>query len=119
MSVRRIVTDVHHPRPAEAKAFYQDILGLKVVMDQGWIITFENSECDTHPHHQISIGSHGGSGTEMPDMSIEVDDVDLIYARCKEAGCTIKYDLTQEPWGVKRFYVLDPAGKVVNIMAHT
>lgn len=115
MTVRRIVTDISHPRPAEAKAFYQDILGLKVVMDQGWIITFQ-SDCDTQP--QISIGSEGGSGTEMPDVSIEVDDVDLVYSRCKEAGSTIKYDLVEEPWGVKRFFVVDPAGKVVNVLAH-
>lgn len=116
MTVRRIVTDVYHPRPAEVKAFYQEILGLKVVMDQGWIITFA-SESTSQP--QISIGSEGGSGTELPDMSIEVDNVEEVYSKCKDAGCNIKYELTEEPWGVKRFFVEDPAGKVVNILAHT
>jgi uncharacterized glyoxalase superfamily protein PhnB len=33
-------------------------------------------------------------------------------------GFGILYDLTDEPWGVRRFYVRDPFGKVVNILSH-
>ncbi|MEM8947790.1 MAG: VOC family protein [Pseudomonadota bacterium] len=115
MSVRRVVPDVRMDRPEEARAFYQDILGLTVVMDQGWIITFA-SEATAQP--QISVMTEGGSDTAAPDMSIEVDDVDAVYEKARSAGCSIVYDLTDEPWGVRRFYVLDPAGKVVNVLSH-
>ena len=57
-------------------------------------------------------------GTEVPDISIEVDDVDEAYRRMKKAKFKIQYDITNEPWGVRRFYVRDPFGKLVNILSH-
>ena len=51
-------------------------------------------------------------------MSIEVDDVDAVFARAKSMNVPIVYDLTDEPWGVRRFYLRDPAGRLVNVLAH-
>ena len=48
----------------------------------------------------------------------EVDDLDATYQRAQEMGLTIDYELTTEPWGVRRFYVRDPAGKLLNILSH-
>lgn len=67
---------------------------------------------------QFSFLSEGGSGTPVPDLSIEVDDLDNALARIKEAGIPIEYGPTKEPWGVRRFYVRDPFGKLVNILIH-
>jgi catechol 2,3-dioxygenase-like lactoylglutathione lyase family enzyme len=115
MAVKRIVSNFGMPDPDKARAFYHDILGLNVVMDHGWIITF-GSDATTTP--QISIASEGGSGTPVPDISIEVDDVDSIYEKVISANCEIVYALCDEEWGVRRFYVRDPAGKVLNILSH-
>jgi lactoylglutathione lyase len=60
----------------------------------------------------------GGSGTEVPDISVEVDDVDAVYARAERAGLDIVYRLIDEPWGVRRFYVRDPEGRTINILSH-
>ena len=60
----------------------------------------------------------GGSGTPVPDLSIEVDDVDAALAAMKAAGFEIEYGPADEPWGVRRFFVRDPLGKLVNILAH-
>ena len=54
----------------------------------------------------------------VPTLSIEVDDVDAIYRRAQAAGLAIVYDLTDEPWGVRRFYLLDPFGNTINILSH-
>jgi catechol 2,3-dioxygenase-like lactoylglutathione lyase family enzyme len=54
----------------------------------------------------------------VPDLSIEVDDVDRVLAGMKEAGFPIEYGPADEPWGVRRFYVRDPFGKLVNILMH-
>jgi catechol 2,3-dioxygenase-like lactoylglutathione lyase family enzyme len=54
----------------------------------------------------------------VPDLSIEVDDVDAALDRMKKAGIHIEYGPVDEPWGVRRFYVRDPFGKLVNILAH-
>lgn len=115
MTVKRIVVDVASPDVAGTKAFYTALFGLHTVMDQGWIVTLAG---DQPGAPQISIGSEGGSGAPMPDMSIEVDDVDAIHTRAKAMGCTISYALTDEPWGVRRFFVKDPAGKTVNVLQH-
>lgn len=116
MVVRRIVANLAIADPGRARDFYETLLGLEVVMDLGWILTFA-SEAPTTP--QISVASEGGSGTPVPDLSIEVDDVDEIYRRALAAECEIVYDLVDEPWGVRRFYVRDPTGRVVNILAHS
>jgi catechol 2,3-dioxygenase-like lactoylglutathione lyase family enzyme len=115
MKVKRVVTNVAGKRVSAAKRFYQGILGLDLLMDLGWIATYGS---DTKMGIQISFASQGGSGTEVPDISIEVDDVDEAYRRMKKAKFKIEYNLTNEPWGVRRFYVRDPFGKLVNILSH-
>ncbi len=70
MAVKRIVANIAAAEVAVAKAFYGDILGMDVVMDHGWIVTFA-AAASASP--QISIANEGGSGTPVPDLSIEVD----------------------------------------------
>ncbi|WP_028956427.1 VOC family protein [Sulfitobacter sp. 20_GPM-1509m] len=115
MVVKRIVSNIAASSVDAVRAFYADLFDLSVVMDHGWIVTLASGET---AQTQISIASEGGSGTPVPDMSIEVDDVDSVYARAKDLGHTIAYDLTDEPWGVRRFYLRDPAGKLINVLAH-
>ncbi len=115
MKVKRIVADIHTPDIAAAKRFYQGVLGLDVLMDHGWIATYGSSEAMSV---QISFASQGGSGAPTPDLSIEVDDVDAAFERMAEAGFAIEYGPADEPWGVRRFYVRDPFGKLINILAH-
>lgn len=116
MAVKRIVTDIQSTDVAAVRQFYEDVFDLEAVMDQGWIVTLSNG---ASAPTQVSIASHGGSGTDTPDMSIEVDNLEEVYARVKALGHKIVYDIADEPWGVRRFYVQDPAGKVLNVLTHT
>jgi catechol 2,3-dioxygenase-like lactoylglutathione lyase family enzyme len=68
---------------------------------------------------QVSIATQGGSGTPIPDISIEVDDIDAALKGVRKAGFPIEYGPVDEPWGVRRFYVRDPFGKLVNILAQS
>jgi catechol 2,3-dioxygenase-like lactoylglutathione lyase family enzyme len=115
MAVMRIVTNVATDRVELAKRFYGAILGMAVVMDLGWIVTFA-SDGPTTP--QISVAAEGGSGMPVPDISVEVDNFDEVYRRTVAAGCPVEYGPAVEPWGVRRFYVRDPFGRLVNILAH-
>lgn len=90
-------------------------LGLDLLMDHGWIRTY-GSQAEMSV--QVSFASEGGSGTPVPDLSVEVDDVDTALARMRAAGFVIEYGPVDEPWGVRRFYVRDPFGKLVNVLAH-
>ena len=51
-------------------------------------------------------------------MSIEVDDVEAALVRARKAGILIEYGPASEPWGVRRFFVRDPFGKLINILQH-
>jgi uncharacterized glyoxalase superfamily protein PhnB len=53
-----------------------------------------------------------------PDLSIEVEDVEAVHAKAVAGGFEIVYALAEEPWGVRRFFVRDPNGAVVNLMQH-
>lgn len=115
MTVQRIVANIACPDPARARSFYGALLGMEVVMDQGWILTFAT---DVMMHPQVSVASEGGSGAPVPDISIEVDNLDDIYHRVLEAGVHVEYGPVSEPWRVRRFFVRDPCGRLVNILAH-
>ncbi len=116
MAVKRIIANIAAPQPDAACTFYGEVLGLEIVMDHGWIMTFAALPAVIAP--QISIASEGGSGTPVPNFSIEVDDLDDVLGRAKAAGLPIEYGPQQEPWGVRRFYVRDPFGNLVNVLTH-
>jgi catechol 2,3-dioxygenase-like lactoylglutathione lyase family enzyme len=115
VKVKRIVSNIATPDVEKASSFYEEVLGLKVLMDLGWIRTYGSSSKMTI---QMSVMSEGGSGTPVPDISIEVDDVEEALARVRKAGIAIEYGPATEPWGVRRFFVRDPFGKLVNILQH-
>ena len=115
MKVLRIVANIEAPDPTEAQAFYQDLLGLELLMDHGWIKTFGSDQKMTV---QVSVASQGGSGTLVPDLSIEVDDLFSALSKARQADIAIEYGPVEEPWGVRRFYVRDPFGRLINVLQH-
>ena len=115
MAVRRIVANIAAAQTDAARTFYGDVLGMSVVMDMGWIVTFA---ADASAAPQISVATEGGSGTPVPDLSIEVDDLAAVHQRMQTAGFRIEYGPVTEPWGATRFYVRDPFGRLINILEH-
>lgn len=107
--------NLHAQEPGAGRAFYEDVLGLELVMDQGWIVTYAASG---NAMAQLSVMAEDATAPVAPDVSIEVDDVDGAYAAARAAGHEIVHPLTDEPWGVRRFFVRDPHGKVINILGH-
>ena len=116
MAVKRIVTNIPATRLDAARGFYGGVLGLDLVMDHGWILTFAAPAASAPP--QVSVALEGGSGTPVPDLSVEVDDLDDVLERAKAAGFAVEYGPADESWGVRRFFVRDPFGRLVNILGH-
>ena len=115
MVVLRIVPNLPTRDPAALAAFYRDLFELDIVMDHGWIVTVAAS---TKMAPQLGLAREGGAGTPVPDISIEVDDVDRVHAQVVGRGYEIVHPLTSEAWGVRRFFVRDPDGHIVNVLSH-
>jgi catechol 2,3-dioxygenase-like lactoylglutathione lyase family enzyme len=114
MKIRRIVPDVHGD-PAGSRAFYEDVIGLELAMDLGWIVGFASTSNDTA---QLVVMSKDATAQISPDVTIEVEDVDAVHAKAVDRGLENVHPLTDEPWGVRRFFVRDPNGAVINVMTH-
>ncbi|MEW2128968.1 VOC family protein [Streptomyces sp. NPDC005435] len=114
MTVRRVVPNLHAQALEESRAFY-GLLGFEEVMNHGWILTLASP---AHPTAQLSVMTTDATAPVVPDLSVEVDDVDAAYATLRARGAEILHPLQDEPWGVRRFFVRDPNGKVVNVLAH-
>jgi len=91
------------------------VIGLEIGMDLGWIVTVGSTSNETA---QLILMREDATDPVLPDATIEVEDVDAVHARAVAAGCEIVHALTDEPWGVRRFFVRDPSGKVINVMTH-
>jgi catechol 2,3-dioxygenase-like lactoylglutathione lyase family enzyme len=115
MAVSRVVPDLKCSSLRRATEFYTSVLGMSVVMDLGWIVTLADPQ---RPEVQLSLMTHDETGPVVPVASIQVDDVDASYRAAIAAGAEIVHELTDESWGVRRFFVRDPDGHVVNILAH-
>ncbi len=115
MSVRRIVPDIRSKQLDTSRQFYVDVLGLEVAMDMGFIVTMVSP---TNPTAQVTLMRDDESSAILPRMSVEVADVDDVHARAVSRGFKVVYPLTNEPWGVRRFFVTDPNGTIINVMCH-
>ncbi|CAN5670597.1 VOC family protein [soil metagenome] len=115
MSIRRVVPNITSGDVDQSREFYAGLLGFEVAMDMGWILTLASP---SNPTAQISIFHRQDSSSDIPHISVEVSDVDAIHALAVERGLDIVRPLTNEKWGVRRFFVTDPNGLVVNVMSH-
>jgi len=117
MGVRRIVPTVVSTQPELCREFYSGLLGLQLAMDMGWIATYVSP---TNPTAQVSVVRDASSEVPLPSVSItiEVEDVNRVHNEAVARGYPIVYPLTDEPWGVRRFAVVDPNGVVINVMRH-
>lgn len=114
--IRRIVPNINSCRMDESRKFYTDFLGLKVAMDMEWIVTLLSPD---NPTAQISLVRVEETASQTTfSLTIEVADVNSMHTRAIENGIEIMYPLTDEPWGVRRFHIIDPNGVIINIMSH-
>ncbi|WP_210590967.1 VOC family protein [Streptomyces sp. GESEQ-35] len=117
MTIRRIVSNVQvasEESMGSSRDFY-GLLGFEEVMDMGWAVTLASP---ANPTAQISFFTEERTAPVVPDLSVEVEDVDSVYAQVNASGAEIVRELRDEEWGVRRFFVRDPIGRVVNVLSH-
>src|SRR5687767_6133715 len=117
MRVTGIHANLPVPDVAAARDFYADYLGLSVEeFDMGWVARF------TTPDGRASVQLVTHDATAPHDSAISVHvgaDVDEAYEEAKRRGYEIVHPLTEEPWGLRRFFVRAPDGNVINVANHS
>jgi len=114
VAVKRIKPNILSECFDESRAFYNDVIGLDGGEGLDWILFFGTDQREV----QLSVMKLDIKAQVHPDVSIEVDDVDTVHERARAAGAEIVYPLTDEEWGLRRFFVRDPNGAVINVTQH-
>jgi catechol 2,3-dioxygenase-like lactoylglutathione lyase family enzyme len=114
MAVRRIMP-YHESSDFEAtRAFYTRVLGLEEGSFGGGYIGFGSGQAQV-------VFAPPGVQPVLPDIGVDVDSreaVDAAHAEAVQAGHEVIYGPVDEPWGVRRFFVRDPQGVVISVLAH-
>ncbi len=115
MAVLRVVPNLFDENPETTRDFYAKLLELEVAMDMGWIATLVSP---ANRSAQLSVFDRDAEAGRNPFVSVEVTDVDAVHGKAIELGHEVVYSLRDEEWGVRRFMLRDPAGRVVNVLSH-
>jgi len=116
MPVRRIVAYAGGRELTASREFYVDVLGMEVAMEDP-VLDLQSPE---NPTAEVIVGAQEMQDAR-PSFGVDVGDpaaVDAAHAEALRRGLRVVYPLTDEPWGVRRFFVEDPGGTVVNVLAH-
>ncbi|MEZ0356471.1 VOC family protein [Mycobacterium sp. SA01] len=115
MRVNRIIADLPVSDIEAAKGFYTDYLGLSTEeFNLGWVARYTSPDTGAN----LQLVTADATAPESPVISVATDDVDAAYEQARARGYQIVHPLTTESWGVRRFFVRDPDGNVINVVAH-
>jgi catechol 2,3-dioxygenase-like lactoylglutathione lyase family enzyme len=114
VAVKRIKPNILSERFDESRSFYTGVMGLEEADGLDWILFFGTDRREV----QLSVMALDIKAQIHPDISIEVDDVDDVHRRAVAAGAEIVYPPTDEEWGLRRFFVRDPNGAIINVTEH-
>ena len=113
-----IVTDAIR----ECRDFYATWFGFEVAFEASWFVLLTHTGAGAtsiafmdpdHPSSPPSPGTHRGDGSFL---TLQVEDATAEYERLVAGGLRCDLTLTDEPWGQRRFGVVDPAGLWIDVV---
>jgi len=113
-----IVTDA----VSECRAFYARWFGFEAAFEATWFVllthpgTPATSIAFMRPDHPSSPPTPGAFGGDGAFLTLQVGDATAEYERVIASGLRCDLPLTDEPWGQRRFGVVDPAGMWVDVV---
>ena len=114
MAIRRIMP-YHESLDFEAtRTFYTQVLGLEEGSFGGGYIGFGSGQAQV-------VFAPPGAEPVLPNMGVDVgsrEAVDAAHVEAVRSGHEVIYGPVDEPWGVRRFFVRDPQGVVISVLAH-
>lgn len=115
-----IVTD----KLTECRDFYTRTLGFQIAFEASWFVYLASA--GDRPHGLAFMAADHPSQPPGPEtftgkgmfLTLQVADAALEFERLVKAGVKVAYPLRDEPWGQRRFGLLDPAGVWVDVVQH-
>lgn len=117
MAVRRITPYLQASDFDAVRDFYAGVLGLEEGEFGGEHVGFRSSD---EPSAQV-VAARAGAQDPAPDLGVDVgapEAVDAALVAARDRGLEVVYGPVDEPWGIRRFFVRDPTGAVVSVLAH-
>lgn len=113
-----IVTD----KLRQCRDFYVENLGFQVVFEASWFVYLSSRETQaygiafmTPDHPSRPPGPEAFNGQGM-FLTLQVEDAESQFREMEKHEVAIAYPLTDEPWGQRRFALVDQSGTWVDIV---
>ena len=114
MKAFEAITNLHTDNVEQAREFF-GFLGLtEDTMNQGWVARFTSADSRAC----VQVVTRDATAPEDSILTIKVDDVDAAYEEAQRRGYEIVHPITDESWGIRRFFVRSPDGHVINVAHH-
>ncbi|WP_343701061.1 VOC family protein [Chitinophaga sp.] len=110
---------------SETKDFYLKVLNFGVTFENEFYLLLHTPGhtgeisflLPNHPSQQpLFQPAFEGKGVYL---TIEVDNVDSVYADLRKKNVEIAIDIREEPWGDKHFAICDPNGVGIDIVQYS
>ncbi|OUS32818.1 glyoxalase ['Osedax' symbiont bacterium Rs2_46_30_T18] len=112
------ITFIYFNDLARAMAFYEDVLGLELAIDQGWSKIYKISACAHVGLVDQAVGMHRANAVKPVQLCIRVADVDAWHAwivSCEVQGLTVPKSNSQ--LGIRAFVFNDPEGYQIEVQS--
>lgn len=119
MSVTRIIPLIRSTNLEATTEFYTGVLGLSIGMEvpEDRFLAFNS---DTAPNAQLIVNDNGHKGLP-PGFAVDVGSsarVSETHTTIQRLGFVVVEPLSDTPWGIRRFSLLDPNGVCVTVIGH-
>ena len=109
----------------ETKLFYTEILDFGISFENEFYILLHTPDHSAEisflqPNHpsQKSVFQSPFNGKGVY-LTIEVENVDVVYQQLKDKGVPIEIEIRDEPWGDRHFAVKDPNEIGIDFVTYT
>ncbi len=120
--MKSLFPDICSQNLVESREFYVSLLGFKVIFEIDWYIQLQSPDLEPiqiafvdQNHLSVPLGHQ--KTPQGVVVTIELDDVDLVYQKAINLGFQPVVELCNEEWGQRHFMLEDPNGLLVDVYA--